>query len=127
VEAKRNNSSVVTLWGSGSAKREFLHVNDLADAVLFLMNNYDLPDIINVGSGEDVSILELANKIAVIVEYDGKIKWDLTKPDGMPRKLLDVSRLHALGWKHQIDLETGIRSVVADFESLYPLRSKEIS
>jgi GDP-L-fucose synthase len=127
AEAKRNDHSIVTLWGSGIARREFLHVDDLADALLYLVNNYDSPDIINVGSGEDVSIFELANKIAAIVGYGGKIEWDLSKPDGMPRKLLDVSRLHALGWKHQIDLEIGIRSVVADFESRYPLGSKEMS
>lgn len=119
VEAKRNNQSTVTLWGSGIARREFLNVNDLADALLFLMNHYDSSEIINVGSGEDISIFDLAKKIAEIVGYNGNIEWDLTKPDGMPRKLLDVSLIHQLGWKHRIDLDTGIRSVVADFEKRY--------
>ncbi len=120
IEAKRNDAPIVTLWGTGNARRELLHVDDLADACLFLLRNYDLPEIINVGSGQDLSIRELAETIAKIVEYSGKLEWDLTKPDGMPIKLLDVRRLHALGWRHKIDLATGIRSVVADFEMRYP-------
>ena len=120
IEAKRNNMPVVTLWGTGNARRELLHVDDLADACLFLMRYYDLPEIINVGPGEDITIRELAEMIASLVEYNGKIEWDSTKPDGMLMKLLDVSRLYALGWRHRIDLATGIRSVVADFEARYP-------
>jgi len=120
IEAKRNDAPIVTLWGTGNARRELLHVDDLADACLFLLRNYDLPEIINVGSGQDLTIRELAETIAKIVEYTGKLEWDLAKPDGMPMKLLDVSRLHALGWRHKIDLATGIRSVVADFYVRYP-------
>jgi len=121
IEAARNHAPSVTLWGTGSARRELLHVDDLADACLFLLKNYNSPDIINVGTGEDVAIRDLSGTIARIVGYTGKLEWDLTKPDGMPRKLLDVSRLHALGWRHQVDLEAGIRSVVADFERRYPV------
>ena len=120
IEAKRNDVPIVTLWGTVNARRELLHVDDLADACLFLLRNYDSPEIINVGSGQDITIRELAETITNTVEYTGKLEWDLTKPDGMPRKLLDVSRLHALGWRHKIDLTTGIRSVVADFEMRYP-------
>lgn len=120
IEAKRSDSPIVILWGTGNARRELLHVEDLAAACLFLLRNYDLPEIINVGSGQDLTIRELAETIAKVVEYTGKLEWDLTKPDGMPMKLLDVSRLHALGWKHKIDLTTGIRSVVDDFKVRYP-------
>ena len=120
IEAKRNDAPIVTLWGTGNARRELLHVDDLADACLFLLRNYDLPEIINVGSGQDLTIRELAETIATIVEYTGKLEWDLTKPDGMPKKLLNVSRLNTLGWRHKIGLATGIRSVVADFEVRYP-------
>jgi len=120
IEAKRNDTPIVTLWGTGNARRELLHVDDLADACLFLLHNYDLPEIINVGSGQDLTIRELAETIAKIVEYNGRLDWDITKPDGMPRKLLDVNKLDNLGWKYKIDLETGIKSVVKDFESRYP-------
>ena len=120
VEAKRANVPSVTLWGTGSARRELLHVDDLASACLFLLKHYSSPEIVNVGTGEDVTIRELAEAIASIVGYAGTLEWDLSKPDGMPRKLMDVSRIHALGWRHQVDLGTGIRSVVADFEHRYP-------
>ena len=120
IEAKRNDAPIVTLWGTGNARRELLHVDDLADSCLFLLRNYNSPEIINVGSGQDLTIRELAETIAKIVEYTGKLAWDLTKPDGMPLKLLDVSRLRTLGWRHKIDLARGIRSVVADFEVRYP-------
>jgi len=120
VEARRNSASVVTLWGTGNARRELLHVDDLADACLFLLKHYDSSEIINVGSGRDLTIRELAETIAAAAGYTGKVGWDLTKPDGMPMKLLDVSRLHALGWRHKIDLEAGVRSVVTDFEARYP-------
>lgn len=118
-EAKKNGDAKVTLWGSGAARRELLHVDDLSDACIFLMKNYDSPEIINVGTGLDFSIKELAVTVAQIVAYEGKIEWDLTKPDGMPRKLLDISRLQGLGWKHRIDLEEGITSVVADYYSRF--------
>ena len=107
--AKENNVPSVTLWGSGSPMREFLHVDDLADASLFLMNNYNDSEIVNVGTGEDVTIKELAETIRDIVGYEGVIEWDTEKPDGTPRKLLDVSRLHSLGWKHSINLSDGIQ------------------
>jgi GDP-L-fucose synthase len=109
-EAKIRGDREAIVWGTGSAKREFLHVDDLADACLFLMNNYHNNDIINIGTGEDFSIKELAELIKKIVGFSGEIIWDKTKPDGTPRKLLNVSRLHDLGWQHQIELEEGLRS-----------------
>ena len=121
IEAKRNAKPEVNLWGTGNARRELLHVDDLADACLFLMYNYSSNDIINVGTGEDFSIRELAETISKLVGYAGQLQWDITKPDGMPRKLMDVSRLHSLGWSYKIDLESGIRSVIADFERRYPV------
>jgi GDP-L-fucose synthase len=108
------NSSVrpqVLLWGTGNPKREFLHVDDMADAVVYLMQNYDGEEMVNIGTGLDVSIRELAEMIRRVVDVDAEIVLDPSKPDGTPRKLLDVSRLHDLGWKHQIDLEDGIRQV----------------
>lgn len=108
-EAKENGAPSVTLWGSGVAKREFLHVDDLADAAVHLMNNYDDSEIVNVGTGEDVSIKELAEQIKDVVGYGDDIEWDTEKPDGTPRKLLDVSKLHSTGWKHSISLEDGIK------------------
>lgn len=108
-EAKQNNAESVTLWGTGSAKREFLHVDDLANACLFLMQEYSGSEIINIGTGEDLPIKELAELVRTVVGYEGAIEWDNTKPDGTPRKLLDVSKLHGLGWKHRIKLTDGIR------------------
>lgn len=108
-DAKVNNSLAVPLWGTGSPMREFLHVDDLADAAIYLMNNYDGSDIVNVGTGEDVTIKELAELIRDTVGYKGELDWDTSKPDGTPRKLLDVSRLHGLGWKHQISLPEGVK------------------
>ena len=107
-DAKKNNSKQVVLWGSGKPRREFLHVDDLASACVFLMNNYENSDIINIGVGEDLSILELANIVKRCVGYEGEIVWDSTKPDGTPRKLLDVSKLKSLGWKPSISLVDGI-------------------
>ena len=121
VEARRNHIPEVVLWGTGNARRELLHVDDLADACLFLLKDYSSSDIINIGTGEDITISELAETIAKLVGYTGKLQWDLTKPDGMPRKLLDVSRLRALGWHHKIKFEDGIRSVIMDFERRYPI------
>jgi GDP-L-fucose synthase len=115
AEAKQADAKSVTLWGTGSARREFLHVDDCAEACVFLLENYDSPEIINVGSGIDFTIKELAELIAILVDYKGRIIWDTSKPDGMPRKLLDVTRLSALGWKHSIDLETGLKMVLEDF------------
>ena len=108
-EAKEQNKKEVVMWGTGKPKREFLHVDDLADACVFLINNYSDSEIINIGTGEDVSIANLAKLIKKIVGFKGKITNDLSKPDGTPRKLLDVSRLHKLGWKHRIELKEGIK------------------
>ena len=95
------------VWGSGKPRREFLHVDDLAAACLFLLEKYDSPEIINVGCGEDVSIRELAELICDVVGFKGELAWDTTKPDGTPRKLLDVSKVHELGWRHTIPLRDG--------------------
>ncbi len=108
-DAKNNNQDNVTLWGTGAPKREFLHVDDLANACVFLMQNYESSEIINIGTGTDLSILELANMVKETVGYEGQIKWDASKPDGTMRKLLDVSRINNLGWKHNIDLHDGIQ------------------
>jgi GDP-L-fucose synthase len=109
-EAKASNAPSVTLWGSGTPRREFLHVDDLADAAVFLMQEHDDPEILNIGTGKDIEIRELAELIREIVGYEGRIEWDTTKPDGTPRKLLDVSRIHALGWRSQTGLREGISS-----------------
>ncbi|MCF7834031.1 MAG: GDP-L-fucose synthase [Candidatus Pacebacteria bacterium] len=109
-DAKRINKKEVVLWGTGMPKREFLHVDDLADACLFLMNNYDESEIVNIGTGEDLSIKELAQMIKEVVGYNGDIVWDSTKPDGTPRKLLDVSKLNSIGWKHKTELADGLKS-----------------
>ena len=108
--AREKAQPSVTLWGTGSAYREFLHVDDLAEACLFLMEIYDLPELINVGCGHDITIRDLAEQVGRIVGYSGKIEWDTTKPDGPPRKLLDVSKLNQLGWRAKIPLEEGIRA-----------------
>jgi GDP-L-fucose synthase len=110
-EAKVNGDKEVVMWGTGKPRREFLYVDDLADACVFLMNNYSDEIHINVGTGEDVEIRELAEIIKKVVGYEGEIVNDTTKPDGTPRKLLDVTRLHKLGWKHKVGLEEGIRRV----------------
>ncbi|HVA98449.1 MAG TPA: GDP-L-fucose synthase [Bacteroidia bacterium] len=112
--AKMEQKPFVEIWGSGSPMREFLHVNDLANACFFLMNSYNEPGLVNIGTGTDISIKDLALLIKKITNYEGELKWDSSKPDGTPRKLMDVSKLHKLGWKHQIDLETGIKSVYED-------------
>jgi len=112
-EATACNAPEVQLWGTGSPKREFLHVDDLADASVFLMQNYESPEIINVGTGKDLSIKELAALIASITGYQGKTVYDATKPDGTPRKWLDTSKLSALGWQPKIGLREGIESTLA--------------
>jgi len=110
-EAQRDQLPAVTIWGTGTPRREFLHVDDLADACYYLMQHYDEPGLVNIGVGHDISILELAQLISRIVGYQGSIEHDLAKPDGTPRKLMDVSKLHSLGWKARIGLEEGIRAV----------------
>lgn len=109
-EAKVSNAPSVTLWGTGTPRREFLHVDDLADAACFLMEHYNSPDLVNVGVGEDLTIADLAAMVARIVGYGGRIIFDSSRPDGTPRKLLDVSRIHAVGWHARIPLEQGIAS-----------------
>lgn len=118
-EAKRDGAPFVTLWGTGSPRREFLHVDDLADACYFLMERYDEPGFVNIGVGEDLPILELAQLIRRIVGFNGEIRHDLSKPDGTPRKLMDVSKLSALGWKARIGLEDGIRQVYREYQIKY--------
>ena len=117
-EAKINNVSSVTLWGSGSPKREFLYVDDLANACFHLMQHYNGKQFVNIGTGEDMSIRELAELIKHVVGYNGDIAWDTTKPDGTPRKLMDVSKAHSLGWTHEIELEEGIRKAYDNFLAL---------
>ena len=109
-EAKLSGAKAVVMWGTGTPRREFLHVDDLADACVHLMQHYDSPEIINVGTGEDLTIRELAEKVKATVGFEGEIIQDTTKPDGTPRKLLDVSRLHAQAWRHRIGLDEGIRA-----------------
>jgi GDP-L-fucose synthase len=107
-DAKIEGRRQVTIWGTGMPRREFLHVDDLADACLYLMEHYDAPEHINVGTGEDLSIRELAEMVREIVHPDADLVFDATKPDGTPRKLLDVGRLHALGWRHTMPLDQGV-------------------
>lgn len=114
-DCRGSDDRTVTVWGTGSPKREFLHVDDLADACLFLMDNYDEPTTINVGTGEDLSIAELAETIRTTVCPDATLRFDPSMPDGTPRKLLDVSRLHNLGWRHRVGLREGIESTYAWF------------
>ncbi len=108
-DAVRDQAKQVTLWGTGNPRREFLHADDFADACVFLMEKYNDSDIVNIGTGEDISIRELAEKIKTVAKFDGTITWDLSKPDGHPQKWLNVAKLHRLGWHHSIDLEDGIR------------------
>jgi GDP-L-fucose synthase len=112
IEARKEGAPSVTVWGTGSPKREFLFVDDLADACVYLMNHYDDSGIVNIGVGEDLTILELANIIKEEVEYNGAIVFDSTKPDGTPQKLLDVSKIHNLGWKAKTPLREGIRKTI---------------
>ena len=114
-EAKVQALETVTCWGTGTPMREFLYVDDLADACLFLMENYTGNETVNLGSGKELSIRELAEKIASVVGYKGKIVWDASKPDGTPRKLLDVSKLASLGWTYKTELDEGIRLTYTDF------------
>ncbi len=114
-EAKAGRAACVTCWGTGAPLREFLYVDDLARACVFLLENYSNDLFINVGYGTDVSVRELAETVKRVVGFEGEVRWDQSKPDGMPRKLLDSSRLVALGWKPRVDLESGIRLAYEDF------------
>lgn len=114
-EAKENGLTEVTCWGTGTPLREFLYVDDLAEACVYLMNHYSGNETVNLGSGKEVSIKELTELVAKVVGYEGTIKWDTTKPDGTPRKLLDVSKLESLGWKYHTELEEGIALAYDDF------------
>ncbi|MDB5116104.1 MAG: GDP-L-fucose synthase [Mucilaginibacter sp.] len=114
-EAKQQQLPAVTIWGTGSPKREFLFADDLAEACYYSMENYDEAGLINIGTGEDISIKDLALLIKRIVGYEGEINFDTSKPDGTPRKLMDVSKLHGKGWKHKIELEEGIKLAYNDF------------
>lgn len=126
-EAKKRGDKQITVWGTGSARREFLHVDDMADGCLFLMNNFnpskeqnEVGEIFfNLGTGQDVSIKELVNLFREMVGYEGEIKWDTSKPDGMPQKLQDMTRMHALGWNHKIELSEGIKSTCNWFMENY--------
>ena len=115
-DAKENDLPFVEMWGTGTPMREFLHADDLGDACVYLMNTYDGEKFVNIGSGTDLTIKDLALLVKKIVGYTGEIKHDLSKPDGTPRKLMDVSYLHSLGWKHKIELEVGITQVYEDFK-----------
>src|SRR5690606_1427769 len=114
-EAKVAGQPTVTVWGSGTPMREFLFADDLADACVFLMENYHEPQLINIGTGEDLPIRELAGLIKSVVGYEGELVFDASKPDGTPRKLMDVSKLHRMGWRHTTPLEEGVRLVYQDF------------
>jgi len=116
-DAKENNLPSVEMWGTGLPMREFLHADDLGDACVFLMNNYDGEQFVNIGSGKDLTIKDLALLIKNIVGFKGEITHDLSKPDGTPRKLMDVSYLHSLGWRHNIELPEGIKQVYEDFKN----------
>ncbi|AZI25221.1 GDP-L-fucose synthase [Pedobacter sp. G11] len=116
-EAKNNNLDVVEIWGSGMPMREFLFADDLADACFFLMENYNEAGLVNIGTGEDLTIRELALTIKNTIGFNGDIKFNTAKPDGTPRKLMDVSKLHSLGWKHQIDLRSGLQLTYSDYLS----------
>ena len=114
-EAKERGDTSLTLWGSGSPMREFLHADDLAEACVYLMETYSDAELVNIGTGIDVTIKELAETVKEIVGFTGTIDWDRTRPDGTPRKLMDVSKLHSLGWKHKIELKEGISLAYQDF------------
>lgn len=116
-EAKESGAEKVEIWGTGSPLREFLHVDDLATACVFLMESYDGKQFVNVGTGEDISIKDLALMIKEIVGFEGELTFDSSKPDGTPRKLMDVSRIHSLGWKHKINLREGIQSVYNSYRA----------
>ncbi len=117
-EAKINKDSSVVVWGTGSPKREFLHVDDLANACFHLMQHYNEKEFVNIGTGEDISIKKLAEMIRIIIGFKGEVIWDSSKPDGTPRKLLDVSKIHSASWKHTIQLEDGIKKTYENYLSI---------
>jgi GDP-L-fucose synthase len=117
VLAKRNNEPTVSIWGTGTPRREFLHVDDLAEACYFLLQNYNAQGLVNIGCGTDVSIKELAELIVAEVGYEGQLEFDATKPDGTPRKLMDTSKINKLGWSYHISLEAGIRKIILEFQN----------
>jgi len=119
-EAKQNGDPAVTIWGTGTPMREFLHADDLADACCFLMENYNQEGLVNIGTGEDVTITQLALLIKEVVGYEGDLIYDASKPDGTPRKLMDVSKLTNLGWKYSIELKDGLTQVYADYLNPHP-------
>lgn len=127
VEAKSNGDKQIVVWGTGVARREFLHVDDMADGCLFLMNNFDPTKeqnekgeiFFNLGTGKDLTVKELVELFQQVVGYDGEVIWDKTKPDGMPQKLQDMTKMHGLGWKHKIDLETGIKQTCEWYKIKY--------
>jgi GDP-L-fucose synthase len=119
ILAKKNNESVVTIWGTGNPRREFMHVDDLVDACYFLMQNYNEPGLVNIGWGEDVSIKELTEMIAVGVGYAGALEFDATKPDGTPRKLMDTTKINNLGWKASIKLKEGIIKTIQEVKDQF--------
>jgi GDP-L-fucose synthase len=121
-DAKVNGSEKVELWGDGTPFREFLHVDDFAECLVFLMNNYNEEQPLNIGTGKDISIFDLAHKIKDVIGFDGEIEWDTNKPNGTPKKLLDVSKLHSLGWKHTIELDEGIRITYDRFLNKKPTK-----
>ena len=119
-EAKKNGETSVTIWGTGKPMREFLHADDLADACCFLMEHYDNEGLVNIGTGEDVAITELALLIKEVVGFEGELRYDTSKPDGTPRKLMDVSKLSGLGWKYSIKLKDGLKRVYDDYLNTHP-------
>ena len=117
ILAKKNNEPSVTIWGTGTPRREFLHVDDLADACYFLLQNYNEQGLVNIGCGTDVSIKDLAELIVAVIGYEGKLVFDTTKPDGTPRKLMDVSKINNLGWNSKISLPSGIKDTIKEVEN----------
>ena len=121
-DAKENNSPTVTIWGTGTPMREFMHANDMADACVYLMHTYDGEKFVNIGTGSDISIKDLALLIKKTAGYEGELVFDTSKPDGTPRKLMDVSYLHSLGWKHKINLEEGVKQVYEEFKEKHGVK-----
>jgi GDP-L-fucose synthase len=126
-EAREQNAPSVTIWGTGSPKREFLFADDLAEACYYLMQHYNEEGLINIGTGEDISIKDLALLIKRIIGYEGEVNFDTSKPDGTPRKLMDVTKIHSKGWKHKIELEDGIKLAYNDFLNKFALKKNQES
>jgi GDP-L-fucose synthase len=122
VLAKKNNEPNVTIWGTGTPRREFLHVDDLADACYFLLQNYNEKGLVNIGCGKDISIKELAEIIVAEVGYEGELIFDITKPDGTLRKLMDTNKLTKLGWEAKIKLKTGIQRTISEFKIIHSFK-----